>query len=97
MKIDKKIKIIEENSGHYALYKISFKLDILNFLETLHKEDNHRGINSLRNYVSEKGYYVEGITFLSNYILKSCVICFAKSSRFKLKREPPKKIITNYL
>jgi len=62
----------------------------------LHKEDNHRGINSLRNYVSEKGYYVEGITFLSNYILKSCVICLAKSSRVKFKREPPKQIITNY-
>ena len=62
----------------------------------MHKEDNHRGINSLRNYVSEKGYYVEGITFLSNYILKSCVICLAKSSSVKLKREPPKQIIINY-
>jgi len=62
----------------------------------LHKEDDHRGINSLRNNVSEKGYYVEGIIFLSNYILKSCIVCLGKSSRFKLRREPPKQIIINY-
>ena len=71
-------------------------MEILNFLELLHREDNHRGINYLRNYITQKGYYIEGVTFLANYIIKSCASCLEKSSRIKLKKETVKQILTSY-
>ena len=93
---ERKIKLIEENNKKYLLYKIPNKLEILNFLEMLHRSDNHRGINSLRNYVTQKGYYIEGLTFLANYIIKSCAVCLEKASRIKLKKESVKQILTSF-
>ena len=42
------------------------------------------------------GYYIEGITYLSNYIIKFCVVYLGRSSRTKLKRELVKQIITKF-
>ena len=42
------------------------------------------------------GYYIEGITYLANYIIKSCTVCLGRSSRTKLKRESIKQIITKF-
>ena len=92
----KNIKFIKEKNKEFALYKIPKKLDIIAFLERFHKADNHRGINSLRNYVTEMGYYIDGITYLANYIIKSCAVCLGRSSRTKLKRETVKQIITKF-
>lgn len=52
--------------------KITQVLDIIDFIEKLHCEDNHCGINSLRNYLLEREYYVEGSTFIIKYIIKNC-------------------------
>jgi len=71
-------------------------LDILDFLYKCHSADNHRGIKSLRNYIEKRGYYIDGSTFLNEYIIKNCDICIAKSTRNKLKRETCKQIITYY-
>ena len=96
LKYDFKIDKIRENKKEYVLLKIPETLDIIEYLNNLHKEDNHRGIKSLRNYLLERGYYIEGSTFLINYILKNCITCIGKASRTKLKREPTKQIITYY-
>ena len=54
------------------LYKIPQTIDIISFLENLHLEDNHRGINSLRSYIEQRLYYVIGATFITSYIIKNC-------------------------
>ena len=71
-------------------------LNILEFLNNLHIEDGHRGIKSLRNYILQRGYYIDGSTYLIDKTINYCNICLAKTERIKLKKEPGKQIITHY-
>ena len=75
--------------------KIPEVLDLLDFLYKLHSEDNHRGINSLRLYLLERGYYVEGSTFIIKYIINICISCNI-NCRNTVKKEPVKQIIIYY-
>lgn len=90
-----KIKQITQNKITYVLLKIPQVLDILDFIGKLHSEDDHRGINSLRHYLLERGYYVEGSTFIIKYIINNCTTCNI-NCRNNVKREPVKQIITFY-
>ena len=54
-------------------------LDILNYLQNLHKEEGHRGINSLREYLYNNNIYFEGSSFLTEYIVKTCKSCAEKT------------------
>ena len=84
---DIKIRTLIEDEIEYLLFSIPETLDILELLQKYHSADNHRGIKSLRNYISKRGYYFEGSTFLINYIIKNCDICMGKTTRNKLKRQ----------
>ena len=90
------IKEIEEEKEKFVLLKIPQTFDVLKFLEDLHSEDGHREINSSRNYIIQRNFYVDGATILTNYILKNCATCLEKTRRVKLKREPSKQILTFY-
>ena len=49
--VDKNKKIIKQNNNEYFLMNIPETIDIIEYLYNLHKEDSHRGISSLRNYL----------------------------------------------
>ena len=68
-------------------------MDILSYLFSIHKDDGHKGIASLRQYLAYNNIYFEGYTYLTEYVVKNCVSCAGKNKN-KLKREPPKQIIT---
>ena len=68
-------------------------MDILSYLFSIHKDDWHKGIASLRQYLAYNNIYFEGYTYLTEYVVKNCVSCAGKNKN-KLKREPPKQIIT---
>ena len=67
----------------------------MTYINDKHKEDGHKGISSLRNYLSYNNIYFEGETYLTDYIVKNCTSCAGKN-KSKLKREPGKQIITYY-
>ena len=64
-------------------------------MQNIHKEDGHRGITSLRHYLYDNNIFIEGINFLTEYIVKNCESC-AEKNKTKYKREPAKQIITFY-
>ena len=64
-------------------------------MQNIHKEDGHRGITSLRQYLYNNNIFIEGINFLTEYIVKNCESCVEKN-KTKYKREPAKQIITFY-
>ena len=88
-------KILEEKGTNYILLNIPETLDILNYLQNLHKEEGHRGISSLREYLYNNNIYFEGSSFLTEYIVKTCKSC-AEKNKTKYVREPSKQIITYY-
>ena len=88
-------KILEDKGTNYILLKIPEILDILDYLENLHKEEGHRGIVSLREYLHNNNIYFEGSSFLTEYIVKTCKSC-AEKTKTKYVREPSKQIITYY-
>ena len=92
----REVKGLIENEIECLLFSIPETLDILELLQKYHSADNHLGIKSLRNYISKRGYYFDGSTFLLDYIIKNCDICMGKTTRNKLKRETCKQIITYY-
>lgn len=47
--------------------KIPEITDIIEYLYNLHKEDSHRGINSLRNYIFNNNIFIKGSSFLTDY------------------------------
>ena len=67
----------------------------MNYLQNLHKEEGHRGISSLREYLYNNNIYFEGSSFLTEYIVKTCKSC-AEKNKTKYVREPSKQIITYY-
>ena len=67
----------------------------MDYLENLHKEEGHRGIVSLREYLHNNNIYFEGSSFLTEYIVKTCKSC-AEKTKTKYVREPSKQIITYY-
>ena len=73
----------------------SHPLDIIVYLTEIHKDDGHKGIASLRQYLSNNNIYFKGITYLTEYVVKNCTSCAGKNKN-KLKRESPKQIITFY-
>ena len=88
-------KIIIENTKNYVLLKIPETLDILTYLMDLYIADGHRGIVSLREYLYNNNIYLEGSSFLTEYIVKCCKSC-AEKNKTKYVREPAKQIITYY-
>ena len=62
----------------------------------MHSDDSRRRINSLRKYITQRNFYEDGATFLTNYNLKNCVEGLGKTRRVTLKREPSKQILTYY-
>ena len=88
-------KIINENGNNYVLLKIPETLDIIKYLFDLHKEDGHRGIVSLREYIYNNNIHIEGSSYLTEYIIKCCNSC-AEKNKTKYIREPSKQIITYY-
>ena len=93
--VDDDKKIINEGKKTYYLFKIPEKLNILEYLNNLHKEDEHRGITSLRNYLYDNNIYIEGSSFLTDYTVKQCSSC-AQKNKTKYKRKPAKQIITYF-
>ena len=91
-----KIKKIEEDGITFLLYKIPQTFDILQFLNKLHGEDSHRGINSLRHYITQRNFYIDGATSLSKYIINNCLTCLEKRNKLISKRSPSKQILTFY-
>ena len=69
-------------------------MDILNYLQNLHKEEGHWGISSLREYLYNNIYF-ERSSFLTEYIVKTCKSC-AEKNKTKYVRGPSKQIITYY-
>ena len=67
----------------------------MNYLQNLHKEEGHRGISSLREYLYNNNIYFEGCSFLTEYIVKTCKSC-AEKNKTKYVRKPSKQIITYY-
>ena len=55
--------------------------------------DGQKGIASLRQYLVYNNIYFEGHTYLTEYVVKNCISCAGKNKN-KLKREPPKQILT---
>ena len=53
------MRTLIEDEIEYALFSIPQTLDILELLNKYHSADNYRGIKSLRNYISKRGYYFE--------------------------------------
>ena len=51
----------------------------------MHKEDGHKGIASLRKYLDYHNIYIEGSTYLTDYIVKNCTSCAGKNKN-KIKR-----------
>ena len=86
---------IEVKNDIYKLLFIPETLDVIPYLYKLHKEDNHKGISSFRKYLFKINIYLEGYTFLTEYVVKNCTTCTGKKIS-KLKREPSKQIITYY-
>ena len=79
----------------YILLKIPNVIDIIDYVDNLHKEEGHKGINSLRTYLLTKMIYIEGATFILNNIINNCISCNEKKG-IPFKRGPPKQIITYY-
>ena len=94
-KVNVNAKSINIGNVQYLLLYIPETLEILTFLYELHKEDGHKGITSLRHYLLNNNIYLEGSTYLTDYIVKNCSSCSGKN-KSKLKREPSKQIITYY-
>ena len=67
----------------------------MNYLQNLHKEEGHRGISSLREYLYNNNIYFEGSSFITEYIVKTCKSC-AEKNKTKNVREPSKQIVTYY-
>ena len=44
----------------------------------IHKNDIHRGICSLREKIKEKLLFFDGLSFITDYCIKSCIICLKK-------------------
>ena len=44
--------------------------NIIQYIFQLHKEDGHKGIASLRKYITSNNIYFEGFTYLIEYIVK---------------------------
>ena len=63
-------RIINENNNEYLLSTIPGTYDILTYLQDIHKEDSHRGITSLRNYLYNNNIFIEGVNFLTEYKVK---------------------------
>ena len=83
------------NNKNYILLYVPEIIDIISYLNGLHKEDIHKGISSLRQYLINNNIFFEGSTILTDYIVKNCVSCSGKN-KTKIKREPSKQIITYY-
>ena len=64
-------------------------------MQNIHKEDGHRGITSLRQYLYNNNIFIEGINFLTEHTAKNCESC-AEKNKTKYKKEPAKQIITFY-
>ena len=88
-------KYITYQNQQYRLGYIPETKNILQYLYNMHKEDGHKGIASLRKYLDYHNIYIEGSTYLTDYIVKNCTSCAGKNKN-KLKREPSKQIITFY-
>ena len=74
-----KFKILKnENDQSYLLFKIPCIFDILEYLNKLHASTSHRGIACLRNLLFEWNIYIDGMTFLIDYVSKNCNICVQK-------------------
>ena len=95
-KFNVKSKIIIEDSGEYLLQYVPEKFDIISYLNLLHKEDGHKGIASLRNYLYSNNIFLEGSSYLIKYIIQNCISCSEKNKKSLLKREPAKQILTFY-
>ena len=82
-------KTVEINKILYYLSYVPETLDILTYLFSIHKDDGHKGIASLRQYLVYNNIYFEGYTYLTEYVVKNCISCAGKNKK-KLKREQPK-------
>ena len=71
-------KTIEIDDNLYLLFYIPETKNILDFINSMHIEDSHKGITSLRQYIINHNYYFEGFTFLTQYIVKNCTSCAGK-------------------
>ena len=73
----------------------------MNYLQNLHKEEGHRGISSLREYLYNNNIYFEGSSFLTEYIVKTCKSCAEKKIIKRQRKLYNKKILgdkgTNYI
>ena len=67
----------------------------MTFLYKLHLADSHHGIKSLRNYILDRGYFIEGSSYLIRYIINNCHVCLSKNKSVSL-REPSGQILTRY-
>ena len=91
-----KFKILkDENDQSYILFKIPCIFDILEYLKKLHASAGHRGVSCLRNLIFEKNIYIDGLTFLIDYVSKNCNI-YVQKNKNNIKREPCTQIITYY-
>ena len=53
-----------ENKNNYFYLYIPETSDILTYLQNIHREDGHRGITSLRNYLNNNNnIFIEGVNF----------------------------------
>ena len=57
----------------------------MDFINSMHIEDSHKGITSLRQYIINHNYYFEGFTFLTQYIVKNCT-SFTRKKKNKIKK-----------
>ena len=64
-------------------------------MNKLHIEEGHKGLNSLRKYLLMKMIYIEGCTFITDYVVKNCTTCNKKRG-IPFKSDQPKQIITYY-
>ena len=94
-KLNINAKTVEINEILYHLLYIPETLDIISYLNSLHIEDGHKGITSLRQYLVNNNIFFEGSTILTQYTVKNCLSCSGKNKN-KIKREPPKQIITYF-
>ena len=90
-----RIRELKIKNTNYILLKIPNVIDIIDYVKKLHAEEGHKGITSLRNYILNKMFYIEGSTFITNLVIKNCIPCSEKKGK-TFKREPPKQIITYY-
>ena len=89
------LKKIILDTQEYGLLIVPEVLDILDYINNLHIEDAHKGIISLRNYISEQNIYLEGITFIVKFIINNCE-SYNEKGKKTMKRESPKRILTYY-